>query len=88
MKLLILIVDKIKTTKPEEIAGHVGDMVNMENALAFKKLFKTFKSNNLEFREKKFYINHDNKMNYIFNSSIKGIEDSDLILINWNKSKT
>ena len=56
-------------------------MVNMENALAFKKLFKILKSNNLEFREKKFYINFDSKMNYIFNSSIKGIEDSDLILL-------
>ena len=52
-----LIVEKIQSTKPEEIAGHIGDMVNMENALAFKKLFKTLKSNNLEFREKKFYIN-------------------------------
>ena len=76
-----LIVNKIQKTKPEEIAGHLGDMVNMENALAFKKLFKTLQSNNLEFREKKFYINYDNKMNYIFNSSIKGIEDSDLILL-------
>ena len=76
-----LIVNKIKITKSEEIAGHVGDLVNMENALAFKKLFKKLKSNNLEFREKKFYINYDNKMNYIFNSSIKGIEDSDLILL-------
>ena len=76
-----LMVDKIQTTKSEEIAGHVGDMVNMENALAFKKLFMTLKSNNLEFREKKFYINNGNKINYIFNSSIKGIEDSDLILL-------
>ena len=76
-----LIVDKIQTTKPEEIGGHIGDMVNMENALAFKKLFKTLKSNNLEFREKKLYINSTEKVNYIFNSSIKGIEDSDLILL-------
>jgi NADH-quinone oxidoreductase subunit G len=76
-----LIVDKIKSIKPEEIAGHIGDMVNMENALAFKNLFKTLKSNNLEFREKKIYINTDEKVNYIFNSSIKGIEDSDLILL-------
>ena len=53
----------------------------MENALAFKKLFKTLKSNNLEFREKKFYINSTDKINYIFNSSIRGIEDSDLILL-------
>ena len=76
-----LLVDKIKSIKPDEIAGHIGDTVNMENALAFKKLFKVLKSDNLEFREKKFYINSANKINYIFNSSIKGIEESDLILL-------
>ena len=76
-----VILKKIKETKPEEIAGHVGDMINLENALAFKKLFKFMKSDNLEFREKKFYINTEEKMNYIFNSSIKGIEHSDLILL-------
>jgi len=76
-----LIVEKIQSTKPEEIAGHIGDMINMENALAFKKLFKIFKSNNLEFREKKIYVDSTEKINYIFNSSIKGIEDSDLILM-------
>jgi len=76
-----LIASKIQSVKPEEIAGHIGDMINMESALAFKKLFKILKSNNLEFREKKFYINPAEKINYIFNSSIKGIEDSDLILL-------
>ena len=76
-----LIVNKIQSIKAEEIAGHIGDMVNMENALAFKNLFKILKSNNLEFREKKFYVNSAEKINYIFNSSIKGIEDSDLILL-------
>ena len=39
------------------------------------------KSNNLEFRERKFYINSSEKSNYIFNSTIKGIEESDLILL-------
>jgi NADH-quinone oxidoreductase subunit G len=76
-----LIADRIQSTKAEEIAGHLGDMVNIENALAFKKLFNILKSDNLEFREKKFYINSTEKINYIFNSSIKGIEDSDLILL-------
>ena len=56
-------------------------MVNLENALGFKNLFSALKSNNLEFREKKFYINSSEKSNYIFNSSIKGIEESDLILL-------
>ena len=76
-----LLVEKIQSLKPEEIAGHIGDMVNMETALGFKKLFKIFKSKNIEFREKNFYINPSEKMNYIFNSSISGIEESDLILL-------
>ena len=76
-----LVVSKIQSIQPEEIAGHIGDTVNMENALAFKKLFKILKSNNLDFREKKFYINPSEKTNYIFNSSINGIEESDLILL-------
>jgi len=78
---LDLLIKKIKEVQPNEIAGHVGDMINMENALGFKKLFNLLKSNNLEFREKKFYINSSEKINYIFNSSINGIEQSDLILL-------
>ncbi len=76
-----LLVNKIQTTQPNEIAGHIGDMVNMENAMSFKKFFEKLKSKNLEFREKNIYINSDEKMNYIFNSSIAGIEDSDLLLL-------
>ena len=76
-----LLTDKIKSVQPNEIAGHIGDMINMENALSFKKFFKILNSENLEFREKNFYINSDEKMNYIFNSSISGIEDADLILL-------
>ena len=76
-----LIINKLKTLQPAEIAGHIGDMVNLENALGFKKLFKELGSENLEFREKKFYINPDEKINYVFNSSINGIEESDLILL-------
>ena len=76
-----LINHKIKKFKPEEIAGHVGDMSSLESITAFKKLFKIINSSNLEFREKKFYINPEEKINYIFNTSIKRIEESDLILL-------
>ena len=76
-----LLVDKINSVDPNKIAGHIGDMVNLENALSFKKFFSILKCNNLEFRERKFYINSSDKRNYIFNSSIKGIEESDLILL-------
>ncbi len=76
-----LLVEKINTLNPGEIGGHIGDMVNLENALSFKKFFSVIKSNNLEFREKNFFIEPSEKSNYIFNSSIKGIEQSDLILL-------
>jgi NADH-quinone oxidoreductase subunit G len=78
---LKVISDKIRQTDPKKIAGHIGDMISLENLLAFKKFFESIKSSNLEFREKKFYINPKDKINYIFNSSIEGIEESDLILL-------
>ena len=78
---LLLLLNKIKSIEPNEIGGHIGDMVNLESALGFKKLFGIFNSKNLEFREKNFYLNSSEKINYIFNSSIKGIEDTDLILL-------
>ena len=72
---------KINSTNPNEIAGHIGDMINLESALSFKKFFEVLKSGNLEFREREFYINSSEKSNYIFNSTINGIEESDLILL-------
>ena len=76
-----VITKKIRSFDPSEIAGHVGDMESIETSLAFKKLFQKLKSTNVEFREKKFYINREEKINYIFNSTISGIEESDLILL-------
>ena len=76
-----LLVNKIKFCEPHEIGGHIGDLVNLENSLGFKKLFNALKVKDLEFREREFYINSTEKINYLFNSSIKGIEQSDLILL-------
>ena len=73
-------ITKFKETNSDHIAGHIGDLVNLETTFAFKKFFEKLGSNNLEFREK-FYINPEDKMNYLFNSSINGIEESDLILL-------
>ena len=75
------IAKKIKELKPDQLAGHVGDMTSLENTLAFKKFFEQLRCSNLECRERKFYINKEDKINYTFNSSINGIEESDLILL-------
>ena len=80
-EVISVLAEKFKTINSNEIGGHIGDMVNLENALSFKKFFSVLKSNNLDFREKNLYINPSEKSNYIFNSSIKGIEETDLILL-------
>ena len=76
-----IIIKKFNETENSKIAGHLGDLVSLETTLAFKKFFELLGSKNLEFREKKFYINPEDKMNYLFNSTINGIEKSDLILL-------
>ena len=76
-----IIIKKFNETENSQIAGHLGDIVSLETTLAFKKFFELLGSKNIEFREKKFYLNPQDKMNYLFNSSINGIEKSDLILL-------
>ena len=74
--------ERVSKTKSEKIAGFIGDMTNMETIYAAKEFFeKTIKSANLESREEKLYINTNKRINYLFNSSIEGIEKSDLIIL-------
>ena len=76
-----IIVKKIINTPKDQIAGHVGDMASLETMFAFKKLLNSNNIPNFDFREKKIKIINEQRMNYIFNSSIKGIEESDLIFL-------
>ena len=76
------IVDKIKETSSEKIAGITGDLTNMETMFIVKEFFnRTIKSNNLESRIENYYVNNKDRKNYIFNSKINGVEESDLILL-------
>ena len=76
-----LLSNKIKSTDPTNIGAHVGDMVSVDSIFAFKKLLNKIGTRDYDFREKKFYIEPENKMNYLFNTSIQKIEESDIILL-------
>jgi len=74
--------EKIQSVNSNEIAGFVGDLMDLESMFAFKSFFnKVLNSKNLECRQKEIYLNPKERMNYIFNSKIEQIEDSDLILL-------
>ena len=77
-----IIVKKIKETSSDKIAGFTGDLSNMETLYIAKEFFnKTIKSKYLDSRIDNTYVNTSKKENYIFNSTINGIEDSDLIVL-------
>ena len=77
-----LIITKLKSFSPNEIGGLVGDLADLEMIYSFKSFFeKCIGSTNFECRQDRIYINPQERMNYIFNSSINGIEQSDFILL-------
>ena len=77
-----IITKKINETSSDKIAGFTGDLTNMETLYVAKEFFnKTIKSKYLDSRISNTYVNTTNKENYIFNSTINGIEDSDLIVL-------
>jgi len=77
-----LLINKIKSFNADEIGGIVGDLADLEMIYSFKTFFeKCINSKNFECRENKTYINPNERINYIFNSSINGIEESDMILL-------
>ncbi len=77
-----IITEKINNTSSEKIAGLTGDLTNMETGFIAKEFFgKTIKSKFLDCRNEDYYVNKNNRENYIFNSTINGIEESDLIIL-------
>ena len=77
-----IIKSKFKNTDKEKICGLTGDLVNMETLYIFKEFFnKTLGSQNIESRDNYSYLNPGKRENYLFNSSINGIEEADFIFL-------
>ncbi len=77
-----IIKSKIQNTDKDKIAGFVGDLINMEASYIFKEfLERTLDTKNYESRSSDMFIDISKRENYLFNSMINGIEESDLILL-------
>ena len=73
---------KLKKVDKDKICGISGDLINMETLYIFKEFFnKTLGSENIESRNEHSYLNANKRENYLFNSTINGIEQADLILL-------
>ncbi len=77
-----IIKSKIQNTDKDKIAGFVGDLINMEASYIFKEfLERTIDTKNYESRSSDILIDSSKRENYLFNSTINGIEETDLILL-------
>ena len=77
-----IIKSKIENTNKDKICGFVGDLTNMEASFIFKEFFdRTINTKKYESRSSNRFIDCSVRENYLFNSKINGIEESDLIIL-------
>ncbi len=71
----------IKEYKPEETAFIIGDFIDLETSFLIKKLSNELGVKNIECRQEGVKIPYSDRSQYVFNSTINGIEETDCILI-------
>ena len=78
-----VIKNKIFSLKPSQIAAISGNQVCLESMVALKDLMHSINVNNLDCRPKssKMPVNIEQREGWLFNPTINGIEEADLILI-------
>ena len=77
-----IIKSKIENTNKEKICGFIGDLTNMESSFIFKEFFdRTIGTSTYESRPSQSFVDCSERQNYIFNSKINGIEETDLIIL-------
>ncbi len=77
-----IIKSKFENSSKDKVCGFVGDLTNMETGYIFKEFFdRTLNNINYDSRSDNRFLDNSERENYIFNSSINGIEDSDLIFL-------
>jgi len=77
-----IIKSKLENTSKDKVCGFVGDLTNMETGYIFKEFFdRTLDIQNYESRSDNRFTDTSKRENYLFNSTINGIEDSDFIFL-------
>ncbi|CAI3929231.1 NADH dehydrogenase/NADH:ubiquinone oxidoreductase 75 kD subunit (chain G) (NuoG) (PDB:1C4A) [Commensalibacter communis] len=75
------VADKLKTVAADRIGAIAGDLCDAESMLALKHLVNGLGSANTDCRQDNAYYDISERGNYVFNSSIAGIEDADALLV-------
>ncbi|MBY0354807.1 MAG: NADH-quinone oxidoreductase subunit NuoG [Rickettsiales bacterium] len=72
---------KLSTTKGEKIAALAGNLCDVESMLALKELMLALGSPHLDCRQDGALLDASDRASYLFNTTIAGIEQADLIVM-------
>ena len=73
--------DLLKSYTSDEIAFIIGDFIDLETSFLIKKLSNDLGIKNIESRQDGSRIPYSNRSQYLFNSTINGIDEADCVLI-------
>jgi NADH-quinone oxidoreductase subunit G len=73
--------DGLQGVAGNQIAGLVGDLLDVESMVAFKDLLAKLGSDRVECRQDGANIDPSTRAGYLFNSGISGIETADVVLL-------
>lgn len=73
--------EKVAAVEPSKVGAIVGDMAALEEMTALKDLMAALGSANIDCRADGSKLDGANRGDYLFNSTIAGIEDADAVLL-------
>lgn len=80
-EVLKFLAKNMSSLKGNQIGAIIGGMVDAESILILKDIMNHFKSPNTDCMQESIGFDLSHRSNYLFNTSISGIEDSDLCLL-------
>jgi NADH-quinone oxidoreductase subunit G len=78
---LAVVASKMKALKPEQMAALSGNLTCAESVMALKDLLDNLAVRNRDCRQDGSMFDVSSRANYLFNTSIAGIEQADMILL-------
>lgn len=76
-----LAAEKLQGASGDEIQGKIGQFSDLETVQAFKDLMNRLNSDNLDVRSNSPYFSADFRNQYLMNSRVTGIDETDLLIL-------
>jgi NADH dehydrogenase (ubiquinone) Fe-S protein 1 len=76
-----LAASKLQSVSGDQIHGKIGKFADLETIQAFKDLLNRLNSDNIDVRTNAPYFNSDFRNQYLMNSRITGIDETDLLIL-------